>query len=114
MKKQALTHWKNKTDMIKNKSSKKRPITPEIIPDIPVNPIQVDLADKFNILDNTVVDTPSEELVSLIDNYFENLLYSNEKTLNSDFLSQVFWFHKDFNITNIIKVFFFKLNPYEA
>lgn len=103
MKKQALTNWKSKVDMLKKKgSSKKTSVTPKIIPDIPAKPIQVELADKFNILDNTVVDTPNEELVSLIDNYFENLLYSNEKTINSDFLSQVFWFHKDFNITNII------------
>jgi len=60
------------------------------------------MKDKFNIIQNDVSHINLEELTSLIDNYFENLLYSNERVIHSDLISQILWFRKDFDSTQII------------
>jgi len=60
------------------------------------------LSDKFNIINDDVKDIPQSNLSSLLDNYFENLLYSNERIIHSDLLSQISWFRKDFDPSEII------------
>ncbi len=60
------------------------------------------LKDKFNIIKNDVDKITTDDLTSLIDNYYENLLYSNERVIHSDLISQIFWFRKDFDSSQII------------
>jgi hypothetical protein len=60
------------------------------------------LNDKFDIICNDIVNIPDGEIVDLLDNYFENLLHSNEKTIHSDLLSQIFWFKKEFDFSTIM------------
>jgi hypothetical protein len=60
------------------------------------------MKDKFNIIKNDVEHITVEEISSLIDNYFENLLYSNERVIHSDLISQILWFRKDFDSSVII------------
>ena len=65
-------------------------------------PVIPSMKDKFNIIKNDVELINIEELTSLIDNYFENLLYSNERVIHSDLISQILWFRKDFDSSQII------------
>ena len=60
------------------------------------------IKDKFNIIQNSLVDITNEEVSSLIENYFENLLYSNERIIHSDLILQIPWFIKDFDSSHII------------
>ena len=60
------------------------------------------LIDKNNILDNYIKDINQEDLSSLIDNYFENVLHSDEKVIHPDFISQIIWFNNNFDYTQII------------
>jgi len=60
------------------------------------------IKDKFNIIQNSLVNITNEELSSLIENYFENLLYSNERIIHSDLILQIPWFIKDFDSSDII------------
>jgi len=61
-----------------------------------------EIKDKFNIIQNNIIDITDDELISLIDNYFENIMHSNEKVIHSDIISQILWFKKDFNYSQII------------
>jgi len=61
-----------------------------------------EIKDKFNIIQNNIIDITDDELTSLIDNYFENIMHSNEKVIHSDIISQILWFKKDFNYSQII------------
>lgn len=60
------------------------------------------LNDKFSIICNDVVNMSDIEIRELLDTYFENLLHSNEKIIHSDFLSQIFWFKKEFDFSTIM------------
>jgi hypothetical protein len=60
------------------------------------------LNDKFSIICNDIMSISNSEIVDLLDNYFENLLHSNEKTIHSDLLSQIFWFKKEFDFSTIM------------
>ena len=60
------------------------------------------LVDKFQIIENHVDTITSEDLDSLINNYFENIFHSDEKVIHSDLIFQIFWFKKDFNYKSIL------------
>jgi len=60
------------------------------------------IKDKFNIIQNNLVDITNEDLLSLIENYFENILYSNERIIHSDLILQISWFIKEFDVSLII------------
>jgi hypothetical protein len=60
------------------------------------------IKDKFNIIQNSLVDITNEEVSALIENYFENLLYSNERIIHSDLILQIPWFIKNFDSSHII------------
>ena len=66
------------------------------------NIISPKIKDKFNIIQNSLVDISNEDISSLIENYFENLLYSNEQIIHSDLILQIPWFIKDFDSSLII------------
>ena len=66
------------------------------------NIITPKIKDKFNIIQNSLVDISNEDISSLIENYFENLLYSNEHIIHSDLILQIPWFIKDFDSSLII------------
>jgi hypothetical protein len=55
------------------------------------------LNDKFNVLENITKDISKDKLLSMVDNYFENLLNLDEKVFHPDFIYQIFWFNKDLN-----------------
>lgn len=58
------------------------------------------MKDRFNIITNNVNNTIDE--LSLIDNFFENLLHSNQRIMHSDLILQILWFRKDINSSEII------------
>jgi len=60
------------------------------------------MIDRNNILDNYIKDVNQEDLSSLIDNYFENILHSDQKVVHSDFISQIIWFNKNYDYSQII------------
>ena len=64
--------------------------------------VNLSLRDKFKIINDDISKISDVELSELLDNYFENLLLSGEKIIHPDLLSQIFWFKKDFDSTNII------------
>jgi hypothetical protein len=66
------------------------------------NKVTYKIKDKFNIIQNDIEFITNDELTSLIDNYFENIMYSNEKVIHSDLISQISWFRKDFDYSQII------------
>lgn len=47
------------------------------------------LVDRNNIIENNLQDANSDELSSLLDNYLENLLHSDEKIFHSDLLNKI-------------------------
>jgi hypothetical protein len=58
------------------------------------------MKDKFNIITNYVNNNTTDELsiideLSLIDNFFENLMHSNERIIHSDLILQILWFRKE-------------------
>lgn len=59
------------------------------------------LVDKFNILENNTT-LGDDKLLSIIDNYFENLLNTEEKVIHSDFIYQIFWFNKNLDFSNLV------------
>jgi hypothetical protein len=73
-----------------------------IIPDKKIKMGTLPLNDKFAIICNDIVNIPDDEIGDLLDNYFENLLHSNERTIHSDLLSQIFWFKKEFDFSTIM------------
>ena len=50
--------------------------------------------DKFRIIENHVNLENSKNIVSKIDNYFENFFNSDMKVLASDYINQIIWFDK--------------------
>ena len=66
------------------------------------NKVIYKITDKFNIIQNDIEYITNDELTSLIDNYFENIIYSNGKVIHSDLISQILWFRKDFDYSQII------------
>lgn len=66
------------------------------------NKVIYKIKDKFNIIQNDIEYITNDELTCLIDNYFENIIYSNGKVIHSDLISQILWFRKDFDYSQII------------
>jgi hypothetical protein len=60
------------------------------------------LIDKFSIIENNVKDVDNSDLTSMIENYFENLLHSDEKVIHPDLISQILWFRKDVDYSNCL------------
>ena len=65
------------------------------------------MKDKFNIITNYVNNNTTDELsiideLSLIDNFFENLMHSNERIIHSDLILQILWFRKEIDSSEII------------
>jgi len=60
------------------------------------------LIDKFRIIENNVIDVDNSDLTSMIENYFENLLHSDEKVIHPDLISQILWFRKDVDYSNCL------------
>ena len=60
------------------------------------------IKDKFKIIQNNIIDITDDELTSLIDNYLENIMHSDEKVIHSDMISQILWFKKDFDYSQLI------------
>lgn len=60
------------------------------------------LIDKFRIIENNVKDVDNSDLTSMIENYFENLLHSDEKVIHPDLISQILWFRKDVDYSNCL------------
>jgi hypothetical protein len=60
------------------------------------------LIDKFRIIENNVKDVDISDLTSMIENYFENLLHSDEKVIHPDLISQILWFRKDVDYSNCL------------
>jgi hypothetical protein len=53
------------------------------------------LVDRNNIMENHIKESNKEDLTSLLDNYFENLLQSDEKVIHSDLVTQIIENNKD-------------------
>jgi hypothetical protein len=60
------------------------------------------LKDKFNIIENNITNINPDELIFILDNYFENLIYNDEKIYHSDYIIQICWFNNNINIENIV------------
>jgi hypothetical protein len=61
------------------------------------------LKDKFNIIENNVKNVNREELSSIIDNYFENLLHSDEKLIHPELISQILNFRETIYLQILLK-----------
>ena len=63
------------------------------------------LYDKFKIIENHIQNEDKTKIISKIENYFENILISDNHVLVSDYLNQVVWFNyiksDDFSSLNI-------------
>lgn len=63
------------------------------------------LYDKFKIIENHIQNEDKTKIISKIENYFENILISDNHVLVSDYLNQVVWFNyiksNDFSSLNI-------------
>lgn len=53
------------------------------------------LVDRNNIMENHIKESNKEDLTSLLDNYFENILQSDEKVIHSDLVTQIIANNKD-------------------
>ena len=60
------------------------------------------LFDKFNILEDNTKVLSNDNLLSMIDNYFENLLNTEEKVIHPDFIYQIFWFNKNLDCSSLL------------
>lgn len=60
------------------------------------------LVDKFHIIENQIENVSKDELVSLLNNYIENIFLSDEKVLISDLITQILYFKNDINFNNIM------------
>jgi len=61
------------------------------------------MEDKFAIIQNDICNLSNDELISKLDNYFENLfLNSNQRVFHNDLIIQIIRFRKDINIFEII------------
>ena len=61
------------------------------------------LVDRNNIMENHIKESNKEDLTSLLDNYFENLLQSDEKVIHSDLVTQIIANNKERVSSLIIK-----------
>jgi len=61
------------------------------------------LVDRNNIMENHIKESNKEDLTSLLDNYFENLLQSDEKVIHSDLVTQIIMNNKERVSSLIIK-----------
>jgi len=69
------------------------------------------LHDKFNIIENPFGDLTKEDINPIIDNYLENLLFSDEKIIHPDFFNSLSYFEKNKDI-EYIKIFTNHLDRY--
>jgi hypothetical protein len=61
------------------------------------------MEDKFAIIQNDISNLSNDELISKLDNYFENLfLNSNQRVFHNDLIIQIIRFRKDIDIFEII------------
>ena len=61
------------------------------------------MEDKFAIIQNDVCNLSNDELISKLDNYFENFfLNSNQRVFHNDFIIQIIRFRKDIDVSEII------------
>ena len=66
------------------------------------NKTNIPLLDKFNIIENPIKDLSDSELEAIMDNYIENLLFSDAKTVHSDFISTITFLKKEIDYSKII------------
>ena len=61
------------------------------------------MEDKFAIIQNDISNLSNDELISKLDNYFENLfLNSNQRVFHIDLILQIIRFRKDIDVSEII------------
>lgn len=61
------------------------------------------MEDKFAIIQNDICNLSNDELISKLDNYFENLfLDSNQRVFHNDLIIQIIHFRKDIDVSEII------------
>jgi hypothetical protein len=61
------------------------------------------MEDKFAIIQNDICNLSNDELISKLDNYFENLfLDSNQRVFHNDLIIQIIKFRKDIDVVEII------------
>lgn len=61
------------------------------------------MEDKFAIIQNDISNLSNDELISKLDNYFENLfLNSNQRVFHIDLIIQIIRFRKDIDVSEII------------
>jgi len=61
------------------------------------------MEDKFAIIQNDICNLSNDELISKLDNYFENLfLDSNQRVFHNDLIIQIIQFRKDIDVSEII------------
>ena len=61
------------------------------------------MEDKFAIIQNDICNLSNDELISKLDNYFENLfLDSNQRIFHNDLIIQIIHFRKDIDVSEII------------
>ena len=53
------------------------------------------LHDKFSIIENPFGDLTKEDINPIIDNYLENILFSDEKIIHPDFFNSLSYFEKN-------------------
>jgi hypothetical protein len=61
------------------------------------------MEDKFAIIQNDICNLSNDELISKLDNYFENIfLNCNQRVFHDDLIIQIIKFRKDINVFEII------------
>jgi hypothetical protein len=61
------------------------------------------MEDKFAIIQNDICNLSNDELISKLDNYFENLFFdTNQRIFHNDLIIQIIQFRKDIDISEII------------
>ena len=61
------------------------------------------MEDKFAIIQNDICNLSNDELISKLDNYFENLFFdTNQRIFHNDLIIQIIHFRKDIDISEII------------
>jgi hypothetical protein len=61
------------------------------------------MEDKFAIIQNDICNLSNDELISKLDNYFENLfLDSNQRVFHNDLIIQIIQFRKNIDVSEII------------
>ena len=61
------------------------------------------MEDKFAIIQNDICNLSNDELISKLDNYFENLFFdTNQRIFHNDLIIQIIHFRKDIDVSEII------------